>query len=87
MYTSAKIYYTWPFKKIRMVGLKIFLQACSQNYFHSVTEVTVSLVVPEESVSEDSGAVLVLVKLEGDLEVDIVVTVETQNRTGMYLLK
>ena len=44
--------------------------------------VTVSLVVPEKYVSEDSGAVLVLVELEGDLEVDITVSIVTQNGTG-----
>ena len=48
-----------------------------------MTVVTVSLsVMNNGEVSEDNGAMLVLVSLVGQLQVDIYVTVETEDGTG-----
>lgn len=45
--------------------------------------VTVSLRMMSDSVLEDNGAVLVWVDLDGELEVDIIVTLTTRRGTGI----
>ena len=51
-----------------------------------LTAVTVSLSVrnPAGNVSESNAAMLVLVTLDGYLETDVTVTVQTRDGTGMY---
>ena len=51
-----------------------------------LTAVTVSLSVRNDgNVPESNAAMLVLVTLEGYLETDVTVTVQTSDGTGMYL--
>ena len=47
-------------------------------------EVTVSLEVMRDSVPESNGAMLILVDLDGEVAVDITVTVQTRMGTGRY---
>jgi len=46
--------------------------------------VTVSLWVLQDSVPESNGAMLILVDLEGELAVDVSVTVQTHMATGSF---
>jgi len=48
-------------------------------------EVTVSLSVLSDSVPESNAAMLILVYLDGEVAVDITVTVETRMGTGRHI--
>ena len=54
------------------------------HYCSISVEVTVSLSVLSDSVPESNGAMLVLVDLDGEVAVDITVTVQTRMGTGRY---